>query len=99
MAKGCSSCNMQFDDATNFCPRCGRPTTVVSGSQPTKNAGHPRGCLYCGIQFDHTVDFCPRCGRPTEVGFGLRPIEDAGLNEWKRITKAVEENDKLMQQQ
>jgi len=76
MAKSCSDCNMQFDDATNFCPRCGKPTKVVSGSHSAKNTRHPKGCLYCGIQFDKTVDFCTKCGRPTEVGFGIEPIRD-----------------------
>ncbi len=75
MAKSCVSCNMQFDDTTNFCPRCGKPTKADPGSRSAKDASRPKGCLYCGIQFDHTVDFCTQCGRPTEVGFGLRPLK------------------------
>jgi predicted amidophosphoribosyltransferase len=99
MAKSCLSCNMQFDDTTNFCPRCGKPTTVVSGSYPARNAGHPRGCLYCGIQFDHTVDFCTRCGRPTEVGFGFVPIQDPEFNAYKQFVRELHETDALIREQ
>ena len=82
-AKGCLYCGLQLPDATDFCPRCGRPiedTIRVDSGVQMRRTNTAKGCLYCGLQLPDTTDFCPRCGRPIERGFAIRPIQEPELD-------------------
>lgn len=39
MAKACLYCGIPFDDTTNFCPRCGKPTEEGFGIIPAQDPG------------------------------------------------------------
>lgn len=70
----CEKCGETYGAGTNFCPKCGRKTKVVSTTCRKCSAILPKGaafCPKCGAKV--APDTCPQCGRTVEADGNFCP--------------------------
>lgn len=70
----CEKCGKTYDAGTNFCPKCGGKTKVVSTTCRKCGAILPKDaafCPKCGVKV--AQDTCPQCGRPVEADENFCP--------------------------